>query len=75
MPIVLALILNEVRSGAVKRSVQTISFLPHFISLVALVSLATLFLSPSEGVLNRVLVNPDYSPRSREKVGASADLQ
>ena len=50
------------RSGAVKRSVQTISFLPHFISLVALVSLATLFLSPSEGVLNRVLVNVGIEP-------------
>ena len=62
VPIVLALILNEVRNGAVKRSVQTISFLPHFISLVALVSLAALFLSPSEGVLNRVLVNFGIEP-------------
>jgi putative aldouronate transport system permease protein len=62
VPIVLALLLNEVRSGAVKRSVQTISFLPHFISLVALVSLATLFLSPSEGVFNRFLVNLGIEP-------------
>jgi len=36
VPIILALLLNEVRVGAFKRTVQTITYLPHFISIVVL---------------------------------------
>ncbi|GMX60129.1 sugar ABC transporter permease [Paenibacillus elgii] len=54
-PIVLALLLNEVRHMAVKRFVQTVSYLPHFISNVVVVSMMVLFLSPSSGIVNRVM--------------------
>ncbi|WP_127579881.1 ABC transporter permease [Paenibacillus koleovorans] len=54
-PIILALLLNEVRRMAFKRFVQTVSYLPHFISNVVVVSMLVLFLSPSSGIVNRVL--------------------
>ncbi|MDF2716413.1 MAG: ABC-type polysaccharide transport system, permease component [Paenibacillus sp.] len=54
-PIVLALLLNEVRKMAFKRTVQTILYLPHFISWVVVGGLVINFLSPSTGLLNEVL--------------------
>lgn len=54
-PIALAILLNEVRSRLFKRFVQTVSYLPHFISNVVVASLVLLFLSPSAGELNRLL--------------------
>jgi putative aldouronate transport system permease protein len=54
-PIVLALLLNEVRKVAFKRTVQTILYLPHFISWVVVGGLVINFLSPSTGLLNEVL--------------------
>ena len=54
-PILLALCLNEVKCTLFKRTVQTISYLPHFISTVIIVSIVTLFLSPETGLVNRIL--------------------
>lgn len=53
-PIILALFLNEFRFKKFKKVVQTISFLPHFISMVAFVSIVIEFLSPSTGVLAEI---------------------
>lgn len=57
LPIAFALILNELRDGLFKRFAQTVSYLPHFISTVAVVSMMTLFLSPRSGFVNQVLVH------------------
>jgi len=54
-PIILALLLNEVRCRWFKRTVQTISYMPHFISLVVTCSLVTYF-SASEGLFNQIIV-------------------
>ncbi len=54
-PIILALLLNEVRNRAFKRTVQTITYLPHFISVVIVVGLLKQILSPTSGVVNQVL--------------------
>ncbi|CAH1200492.1 putative multiple-sugar transport system permease YteP [Paenibacillus allorhizoplanae] len=54
-PIILALLLNEVRRAALKRLVQSISYLPHFISNVVVVSMMFLFLSPTSGLVNNVI--------------------
>lgn len=54
-PILLALMMNELRSERVKRVVQTITYAPHFISMVVMCSMIILFLSPSSGVLNRII--------------------
>lgn len=51
-PILLALLLNEVRSSRFKRTVQTISYLPHFLSWVVLAGIFIQFLSPSIGPIN-----------------------
>jgi len=54
-PIILALLLNEVRKGILKRFIQSISYLPHFISNVVIVSMMFLFLSPTNGLINNVI--------------------
>ena len=55
-PILLALLLNELKSKRYKRVVQTISYLPHFISWVVAASLLFSILN-SEGFLNKILVH------------------
>ncbi|WP_442956491.1 ABC transporter permease [Paenibacillus sp. YIM B09110] len=52
IPILLALMLNEVRSGRFKKIVQMVSFAPYFISTVVMVSIIMLFLSPRLGFVN-----------------------
>ena len=54
-PVLLSVLLNEVRFTGFKRTVQTISYLPHFISWVVAASLIFSILS-SEGLLNRLLM-------------------
>lgn len=54
-PIILALLLNEVKNVFYKRTVQTLTYLPHFISIVIVAGFVTNFLSPSTGVINLVL--------------------
>lgn len=55
VPIVLALLFNEVRKAAFKRITQTITYLPYFISAVVVCGLVIQFLSPSTGVVNAIL--------------------
>jgi len=54
-PIVLALLFNELKNGIFKRVTQTISYLPHFISTVIIVSMFVEFLSPSRGLVNNFI--------------------
>ncbi|NLZ88460.1 MAG: sugar ABC transporter permease [Clostridiales bacterium] len=49
-PIMLAIILNQLRSERFKRVVQTVTYLPHFISTVVLVGMLFVFLSPTYGI-------------------------
>ncbi|WP_079911015.1 sugar ABC transporter permease [Paenibacillus sp. 32352] len=51
-PIVLALLLHEVRSKVFKRTVQTVSYLPHFISVVVVVGMLKAFSSLDGGLFN-----------------------
>jgi len=55
VPIILALLLNEVRKEWYKRTVQNLLYLPHFISWVVLGGIFIAILSPSTGVVNAVL--------------------
>lgn len=55
-PIFLALMINEVRDGIFKKSVQTISYLPYFISWVIVVSQFFVMLSAT-GPVNAILMN------------------
>jgi ABC-type polysaccharide transport system permease subunit len=69
--IILALALNEVRTGLFKRTVQMVTYAPYFISTVVVVSMTILVLSPRLGIVNEglgffgvpaidFLGNPDY---------------
>ncbi|MBR2948823.1 MAG: sugar ABC transporter permease [Lachnospiraceae bacterium] len=55
VPIILALLLNEVNNEKFKKAVQTITYLPHFISWVVLAGLFQQLLSPSNGAVNSIL--------------------
>lgn len=55
MPIVLALLLNEVRSAVFKRVVQSIVYLPHFLSWVIISGITFLLLSQTGGIVNKIL--------------------
>lgn len=54
-PIVLALLLNELRNQRFKRVVQTISYMPHFVSTVVVAGMVVNFLSPTTGIVNHIL--------------------
>ncbi|MGM0879699.1 MAG: ABC transporter permease [Bacillota bacterium] len=56
IPIILALMLNEVRREAFKRIVQTIVYIPHFMSWVIIVSISFVMLSMDRGIINELLV-------------------
>ena len=55
-PVILAILINEVRAIRFKKITQTISYLPHFISWVVLGGLIYNFLSPTFGPVNDILL-------------------
>ena len=54
--VLLAILLNEIRSRAFKRTVQTVTYLPHFLSMVIVVGMAQ-NLFASSGAVNRLLLS------------------
>nr|WP_196779164.1 ABC transporter permease subunit [Bifidobacterium choloepi] len=52
-PIILALLINQIGSKRIKGFVQTITYMPHFISTVVMVSMLQIFLAPNTGLLGR----------------------
>ena len=54
-PIILALLLNEIRVARFKKIVQTVTYLPYFISMVAICSMVIAILSPTTGAVNQLL--------------------
>ncbi|MFD0713435.1 ABC transporter permease [Paenibacillus sp. GCM10027626] len=54
-PLITALLLNEVRNMAIKRGIQTVIYLPHFLSWIILGGILIDILSPSEGIVNQLL--------------------
>lgn len=55
VPIIVALLLNEVRCNAYKRVLQTVSYVPHFISWIVVAGIFSDILSPSVGIVNRLI--------------------
>ncbi len=74
LPIILALCVNELRTGWLKKTVQTITYAPYFISTVVMCSMLLSFLNPSYGIINKFIglfgyepvafINKDYMFRS-----------
>lgn len=70
-PIIFALLLNEVKNNKYKRTIQTIVYLPHFLSWVVIGNLVIILLAPKTGLISgmitamtgkelNLLMNPDY---------------
>lgn len=55
LPIIFALMANELKNEKVKRTIQTVSYAPHFISMVVLCGMFILFLSPTSGIVNKFI--------------------
>lgn len=55
LPIILALAFNEVKDGFFKKFTQTVTYAPHFISMVVMTGMVISFLSPSTGIINHLL--------------------
>ena len=55
-PIIVALMLNEVRSNAYKRTLQTVMYLPHFLSWVVVGGLITTFFAPEGAIFSQLIV-------------------
>lgn len=62
LPMVFAILLNELRHVPFKKTVQTISYLPHFVSTVVMVSMITTIVSPSLGLLGRLARSMGQTP-------------
>lgn len=68
LPILFALMLNEIRSTRLKKSIQTISYLPHFLSWVVLGGIMITWLSKS-GIINDLLVSLGISDQRVSYLG------
>lgn len=55
VPVTVALMLNELQSSKIKRSIQTVIYFPHFLSWIVFGSIIMDMLSPSSGIVNRML--------------------
>ena len=62
IPIIFAILLNEVRNSVFKRSVQTLIYLPHFLSWVVLGGILIDILSPTDGMVNKLLASMGFEP-------------
>jgi putative aldouronate transport system permease protein len=71
-PIILALMLNEVKSSAYKRLVQTITYIPHFISLVVVCGIILQFTN-SSGVIT-VLLNKFFGVPLKNMMGVPSNF-
>ncbi|MFJ7977285.1 ABC transporter permease [Peribacillus sp. JNUCC 23] len=62
LPIILALALNEAKDGLYKRTVQTVTYAPHFISVVVMAGMILAFLSPATGLVNHAIQLFGFDP-------------
>lgn len=61
-PIILALLINEIRSTRFKKIVQSITYIPHFISWVVIAYMLDSFLSPYTGIVNEFIAKLGGKP-------------
>lgn len=55
LPVFLALILNDIKNSKYRRVAQTLSYMPHFISIVVLTGMLSAFFSPQSGFVNTII--------------------
>ncbi|WP_438351903.1 ABC transporter permease [Paenibacillus sp. FA6] len=56
-PIIIALLLNEIRISVFKKWIQTLIYIPHFISMVIVASMTYVFLTTQGGIINEIIFN------------------
>lgn len=64
IPIIFALLVNEIVQPRLKKSIQTIVYAPHFISIVVLVSMISLFFNTDFGIVNKAIEFFGGEPKS-----------
>lgn len=57
IPIILAILLNQLNNKRFKKLTQTVTYLPHFISIVVLAGMLYIFLSPINGIINQIIIH------------------
>ncbi len=57
LPIIVALMLNELKNALIKRGIQTLIYVPHFISMVVVTSMTYVFFTTSGGYINEIVKN------------------
>lgn len=62
LPIILALSLNEAKDNFYKKSVQTVTYAPHFISVVVMAGMVIAFLAPTTGIINHAIQLLGFDP-------------
>lgn len=62
IPIIVALMLSEVKSNGFKRTIQTVIYFPHFLSWVVLSGILIDLLSPGEGIINKIIMSFGGTP-------------
>lgn len=55
IPIIISLALNQLRFKTYRRTVQTVIYAPHFISIMVICGMLRIFLSPSGGLINQIM--------------------
>jgi len=55
VPVIIALLINEINSKKFKKTIQMISYAPHFLSTVVLCGMVLLFLNRSNGIINNII--------------------
>lgn len=70
LPIMLALMVNQMRAGRFKRFFQTVSYMPHFISTVVMVGLMLILFSPSTGLVGNMYLL--FGAQAPDLMGSSA---
>jgi putative aldouronate transport system permease protein len=62
IPIAVALLLNEIRSGPLRQTIQSAIYLPHFLSWVVIAGVFIALLSPTDGAVNQVTQWLGFAP-------------
>jgi putative aldouronate transport system permease protein len=62
VPIIVALLLNEVRGGALRKTIQSAVYLPHFLSWVVIAGVFIAILSPTDGAVNQITGALGFAP-------------
>ena len=62
LPIIMALLINEIRKPKLKRTFQTVTYMPWFVSSVIVVGIIGMLLNPTDGIVNQIITSLGRQP-------------